>query len=91
MCLFSVQLRFIYLIIIYQKHCWFCFFELEEDACVLDMETCVPRGAEVCTFEYHIVYSNSYSVPVLYFNAYRSGKLSLYHQSKCSMIKVKCF
>ncbi|XP_067678761.1 ubiquitin-like-conjugating enzyme ATG10 [Haliotis asinina] len=33
-------------------------------------------SSSVCQFEYHIVYSASYGVPVLYFNAYtKAGKL----------------
>ncbi|KAI0229423.1 Ubiquitin-like-conjugating enzyme ATG10 [Lamellibrachia satsuma] len=30
------------------------------------------KAAAVCTFDYHIVYSHSYTVPVLYFNVYTS-------------------
>ena len=31
--------------------------------------------AECCNFHYHIVYSHSYMVPVLYFNAYKTGDM----------------
>jgi len=30
----------------------------------------------VCQLDHHIVYSHSYTVPVLYFNVYKSGWLS---------------
>lgn len=36
-----------------------------------------PNDEDVYQFEYHVVYSVSYQVLVLYFNAYKSGKLSL--------------
>lgn len=49
--------------------------DIEED---IDADgSCLKnQAAEVLSFEYHILFSESYSVPVLYFNAYtRSGKL----------------
>ncbi|CAG2248941.1 ATG10 [Mytilus edulis] len=43
----------------------------EEDGCQLDMSS-----TECLTYEYHVVYSHSYNVPVLYFNVYhQNGKL----------------
>ena len=34
------------------------------------------KQAVLYTFDYHIVYSRSYSVPVLYFNVYKPGNIS---------------
>ncbi|XP_046576719.1 ubiquitin-like-conjugating enzyme ATG10 [Haliotis rubra] len=46
----------------------------ESDAACLT--TTPPPSSSVCQFEYHIVYSASYGVPVLYFNAYtQDGRL----------------
>ena len=38
----------------------------------------------VCTYHYHIVYSSSYMVPVLYFNVYKSG---IVHRGDLILIK----
>lgn len=43
--------------------------EKEEDAAAFQVE----GNSEVLTYEYHIVYSPSYGVPVLYFNAHTQG------------------
>ena len=40
----------------------------------------------VCSFEYHVVYSISYQVPVLYFNAYKTGKIYIYYQCNRSYV-----
>ncbi|XP_076116961.1 ubiquitin-like-conjugating enzyme ATG10 isoform X1 [Mytilus galloprovincialis] len=43
----------------------------EEDGCQLELSS-----TECLTYEYHVVYSHSYNVPVLYFNVYhQNGKL----------------
>lgn len=35
------------------------------------------HSCEVWQMEYHILYSESYGVPVLYFNAYKNGRCIL--------------
>ncbi|XP_065352771.1 ubiquitin-like-conjugating enzyme ATG10 [Cloeon dipterum] len=51
--------------------------ELEEsdlEECMLDPSTKInPSLQERVTFEYHILYSLSYAVPILYFNAWREN------------------
>ena len=36
----------------------------------------VSKQEDVYQFEYHVVYSVSYQVPVMYFNAYKCGNIS---------------
>ncbi|ORY94753.1 hypothetical protein BCR43DRAFT_494536 [Syncephalastrum racemosum] len=48
--------------------------ELEE----MDPAVAVNRHANFLTIEHHIVYSPSYQVPVLYFNAVNQGMLRIH-------------
>jgi len=41
------------------------------------------------TYDYHVVYSQSYCVPVLYFNVYHQSK-QVYHESPYSSHKIYC-
>ncbi|XP_060585601.1 ubiquitin-like-conjugating enzyme ATG10 [Ruditapes philippinarum] len=46
--------------------------EMESDE-TDDSPVCESSNKQVLTFEYHVLYSESYSVPVLYFNVYNSN------------------
>ena len=41
------------------------------------------------TYDYHVVYSQSYCVPVIYFNVYHQSK-QVYHKSPYSSHKMYC-
>jgi len=55
----------------------------DDDACLLDKTSLSHQTSSslcdsvqceaVCQLDHHILYSHSYSVPVLYFNVYTSG------------------
>lgn len=51
--------------------------EQEEDTAAFQVRG--NSDVEVVTYEYHILYSPSYGVPVLYFNAHTQGSLSRVH------------
>lgn len=52
----------------------------EEDGCQLELSS-----TECLTYEYHVVYSHSYNVPVLYFNVYHQSKVKNSDNFCCSI------
>ena len=58
----------------------FCAFPNKQTLCTRISQDCAVSGhlpsglnREFLKYEYHIIYSNSYSVPVLYFTASKQG------------------
>ena len=45
------------------------------------LESSKAAEDDILKFDYHVLYSESYGVPVLYFNVYRQG---MYHMLACA-------
>lgn len=60
----------------------------EEEDCFSEFDSVDITPSQIVIWEYHILYSLSYSVPVLYFNVYDSGGKRLSYD--CTISSIKC-